>query len=259
MSSAWWEVASSAQRALGGMTKGSFEFESVVVPVGRMHTPGMTSNSEGVPTIANPEEMPVVDDPIAVDAINDPLRWRIFRQLITPKTVKELGEILGLRPARLYYHLKLLERHGWIKTLDERRTERNGVERVYQTAYEGGAFKLGDSIFEQEGYNQDGWMIGAQQEMFAPFEVNLDLLLERGYPADATAAGLQRFRRVPRDRMTKLILEVRALIEECMGSVADEGHIEGGGDPDAQLHGLLFIVEPFLEVPSHLQPSPASS
>lgn len=208
--------------------------------------------------IADPAKVPVVDNPMAVDAINDPLRWRIYRQLVTPKTVKDLGEILGMRPSRLYYHLKLLERHGWIKVVEERRTAVNSPERVYQTAYEDGAFQLADSVTEQEGYNQDGWMIGAQQEMFAPFEENLDLIIERGYPDNATAAGFQRFRRVPRDRMIEMIYGIHALIEECMGSFGDEGHVEGEGDPDDPRFGVLFIVEPFLELPSHLKPSAAA-
>ncbi|HUR48471.1 MAG TPA: winged helix-turn-helix domain-containing protein [Acidimicrobiales bacterium] len=219
----------------------------------------MTS-AEDVPTIVpNPDEIAVVSDPIAVDAINDPLRWRIYRQLVTPKTVKDLGEILGLRPARLYYHLKLLERHGWIKVAEERRTDGNSPERVYQTAYQDGAFQLADSVTEQEGYNQDGWRIGAQQEMFAPFDEALDLIIERGYPPEATAAGFQRFRRVPRERMIEMIHAVHALIEECMGSFGDAGHVEGEGDPEAPRFGVLFMVEPFLELPSHLKSSPPAS
>lgn len=219
----------------------------------------MTSEAEaGASIVPTPDEVPVVDDPIAVDAINDPLRWRIYRQLITPKTVKDLGDILRVRPSRLYYHLKLLERHGWIRVIEERRTEGNSPERVYQTAYKDGAFQLGDAVTEQEGYNQDGWRIGAQQEMFAPFEEALDLTIERGYPDNATAAGFQRFRRVPRDRMIEMIHGIHALIEDCMGSFGDEGHVEGEGDPEDPRFGVLFLVEPFLELPSHLKPSPAA-
>ena len=62
----------------------------------------------------------VVDDPIAVDVINDPVRWRIYNQLYTPKTAQDLGGILGIPAARLYYHLALLERHGWIRIVEER-------------------------------------------------------------------------------------------------------------------------------------------
>jgi len=58
------------------------------------------------------DQTPVVSDPIAVDVMNDPLRSRIYQQVLVPKSATELAAIFGLRAGRLYYHLKLLERHG---------------------------------------------------------------------------------------------------------------------------------------------------
>jgi DNA-binding transcriptional ArsR family regulator len=189
----------------------------------------------------------LIDDPIAVDAINDPLRWRIYRQLSTPKTARDLGTILGVRPSRLYYHLALLERRGWIRVVDERRTPGNGMERVYGHADEA-AFVLAGSIFEQPGYNEDGWKLGALEEDFAPFEANLDLMLERGYPDDAVIARVLKFRRLSREEAIELMDSVEATINEYFGGSADD-------DPKACLYGVLFKCEAFVEPPSFLQPT----
>ena len=63
-----------------------------------------------------------IDDAIALDAINDPLRARIWSQLREPRSVRELAAGVGVAAPRLYYHLEILERHGWIAVDDERKT-----------------------------------------------------------------------------------------------------------------------------------------
>ena len=51
---------------------------------------------------------------------------------------------------------------------------------------------------------------------------------------------------------------MHAVIDEVMGRWDDEGREEGGGDPNEQLYGVLFLCEPFVELPPHLQPSPVA-
>ncbi len=215
-----------------------FEFEAIA------------ANATGRDALCMTEaRTPVVSDPIAVDVINDPLRSRIYQQVLVPKSATELAAIFGLRAGRLYYHLKLLERHGWIRVVDEREAG-TSVERVYGHVHPGGGFVLADSIFEEPGYNQDGWQIGAQQELFGPFQSNLDDLLEHGYPAGSARAAVQRFRRVPKKRLDELLGKIKELIDDCFEPLGD--CVEGSGDPDVPLHGLLVLCEPFVNLPSHL-------
>ena len=202
---------------------------------------------------AEPRPAPsVVDDPIAVDVINDPLRWRIYNQLYTAKTAQELGGILGVPPARLYYHLDLLERHGWVRVVEERPTGGRGTKRVYRASHEHG-FVLSDPVMQAPGFNTDGWQIGQLQEDFAPFERNLDNAFERGYPPDGVFGGARVFRRVAPDRAAELCDKIEALFREYLGSTDDPGWKDGGGDAESPLHGFLFICRPFVEPPSHLQ------
>jgi predicted transcriptional regulator len=71
----------------------------------------------------------VIGDLDALRTIADPLRHQLVALLHRPRTVKELAHELDRPPDRLYYHLRLLERHGFIRT-----AEGAGARRVYEAA-----------------------------------------------------------------------------------------------------------------------------
>ena len=50
-----------------------------------------------------------------------------------PLTVKQIAEKLGHAPSRLYYHVNLLEKHGFLVTVETRMVS-NMVEKVYRAA-----------------------------------------------------------------------------------------------------------------------------
>ncbi|MFN2590796.1 MAG: helix-turn-helix domain-containing protein [Actinomycetota bacterium] len=67
----------------------------------------------------------------ALKALADPLRLRLLLLMADrPVTVKEAAEALGVPPTRLYYHVKILERHGLIEVTD-RRVVSGIEERTY--------------------------------------------------------------------------------------------------------------------------------
>ena len=194
-------------------------------------------------------EFRVIDDPMAVDAINDPLRWRIYNQVHQPKTARQLGDILGVQPSRLYYHLNLLERHGWVRVAEERRTAGNGVERLYGPGFEGG-FVLSDRVMDEPGFNTHGWQIGELEESFRPFERNMDLAFERGYPADGVFGAARRFRRLSPEKTAELCDKIEALLAEYLGPTDDDRPADDA--EKSPLQGFLFLCHPFVEPPSHL-------
>jgi DNA-binding transcriptional ArsR family regulator len=61
----------------------------------------------------------VIDDLATLKAFADPLRHRMLALLDKPKSVRELATKLEKPADRLYYHLRLLERHGLIKGVDD--------------------------------------------------------------------------------------------------------------------------------------------
>lgn len=49
----------------------------------------------------------------------DPLRSRIMQELAhSPRTVHQIAEVLGVPFTRLYYHVKLMEKHNLIRVVD---------------------------------------------------------------------------------------------------------------------------------------------
>ncbi|MEZ4869728.1 MAG: helix-turn-helix domain-containing protein [Caldilineaceae bacterium] len=61
----------------------------------------------------------------------DPLRLKIIRLMAEPTTVKTVAEALDIAPAKLYYHVNLLHKHGLIQVVDHN-LETGIVEKVYR-------------------------------------------------------------------------------------------------------------------------------
>jgi DNA-binding transcriptional ArsR family regulator len=68
-----------------------------------------------------PKAVHWVRDLAALRAITDSQRHAILTELIRrPMTARELAAALRLPQTKLYYHLKLLEQHGYVAVVDER-------------------------------------------------------------------------------------------------------------------------------------------
>ena len=86
----------------------------------------------------------VIEDPAALKAISDPLRLRLLELLTgAPHTVKYLAQVVGVRPNRLYYHVRMLEEHGLVRVTGTRLVS-GIVERHYQSTAR--SFVLGPSL-----------------------------------------------------------------------------------------------------------------
>jgi DNA-binding transcriptional ArsR family regulator len=81
---------------------------------------------------APPRGTRTVTDLEQIRALADPLRLRILGALTgAPRTTKQVAELLGEKPTKLYHHVEALERAGLIR-LHETRPKRGTVERYYQ-------------------------------------------------------------------------------------------------------------------------------
>src|SRR5918999_142666 len=90
------------------------------------------------------DEQVVLEDVDALRAVADPLRLRIlFETTYTGRTVKELAALLGVPQTRLYYHVKLLQRHDLLSVV-ERRMVSGIEERRYRSA--AGGFTISPSL-----------------------------------------------------------------------------------------------------------------
>ena len=67
-----------------------------------------------------------------VKAMADPLRTRIIEAMRNgPRTAKQVAELLGEKPTRLYHHVEALERVGILRLVETRRN-RGTLEKYYE-------------------------------------------------------------------------------------------------------------------------------
>jgi DNA-binding transcriptional ArsR family regulator len=75
----------------------------------------------------------VIADPSAAEATLDPTRARILAELRQPASAVGLAARLGLPRQKINYHLRLLEQHGLVELVEERR-KGNCTERIVQAS-----------------------------------------------------------------------------------------------------------------------------
>ena len=65
-----------------------------------------------------------------IEALSNPVRTRILNQAVAPITVAELAERFNVPKTRLYYHLNLLVKEGFLAQVDERKSGAR-IEKIY--------------------------------------------------------------------------------------------------------------------------------
>ena len=92
-----------------------------------------------------PEEIKLLTDLESLKVISDPLRNQIM-EVLTPEplTVGEMASALGLENSKLYYHINLLEKHGFIQVVD---TSQRGnlIEKHYWITAQN--FQIDENMF----------------------------------------------------------------------------------------------------------------
>ncbi|HEX3426545.1 MAG TPA: helix-turn-helix domain-containing protein [Acidimicrobiales bacterium] len=76
-------------------------------------------------------DVTAIADPAAAEVTLDPMRARLLAELSAPASAAGLAERVGMPRQKVNYHLRLLERHGLIELVEERR-KGNCIERVLQ-------------------------------------------------------------------------------------------------------------------------------
>jgi DNA-binding transcriptional ArsR family regulator len=74
-------------------------------------------------------DVAVISDASAAEITLDPTRSRLLAALLEPASAAGLAERMGLPRQKINYHLRLLEQHGLIELIEERR-KGNCTERV---------------------------------------------------------------------------------------------------------------------------------
>src|SRR6478609_5740965 len=76
-------------------------------------------------------EVAVIESASAAEASLDPTRARLLAELAEPGSATTLAAKVGLARQKVNYHLRMLEQHGLVELVEERR-KGNVTERVLQ-------------------------------------------------------------------------------------------------------------------------------
>ena len=96
-----------------------------------------------------PADEPVLLADLAqIRILADPLRLRILSTLGEERTTKQVAEILGEKPTKLYHHVAALERVGLVR-LARKRQNRGTVEKYFVAVAR--AFKADPRLFAPPG------------------------------------------------------------------------------------------------------------
>jgi DNA-binding transcriptional ArsR family regulator len=85
-----------------------------------------------------------LSDLAQVRTLANPLRMQILSTLSEERTTKQVAQVLGEKPTRLYHHVAALERAGLVR-LSRRRQNRGTVEKYYVAV--AGAFRADSRLF----------------------------------------------------------------------------------------------------------------
>jgi DNA-binding transcriptional ArsR family regulator len=92
-----------------------------------------------------------------------PLRARLVEAFADKaRTAKQVAEIIGQNPTKLYHHVEALERVGLIKLVKTQK-KRGTLEKYYRTVAK--RFSVDSSIFKMKGKNKE--LLGDFRAMFA--------------------------------------------------------------------------------------------
>ena len=85
-----------------------------------------------VGTYIQPDDELIIDDLETLHVISDPLRLKLLNAIIDQaKPIKQIAAELELDQIKLYYHFKIMEKHGLVKVVEERVIS-GIVEKVYR-------------------------------------------------------------------------------------------------------------------------------
>jgi DNA-binding transcriptional ArsR family regulator len=168
--------------------------------------------------------------------LSDPLRLRILQGFVDrPRTTKQVADLLGENPPKLYRHVEALREAGFLEPKGERQ-KRGTVERYLQAV--AARFEMDPSLFDVGGSDDTGGVGEVLHTLVQSTESEMRAALARVTgPNDPLHPIMAQIRgRLSRQRFVRLRRELLALVEECQGA--------GGEGEDSQAFGGMIALYP---------------
>lgn len=180
-----------------------------------------------------------------VKTLSDPLRIRILESLCVERTTKQVADLLGERPTKLYHHVDSLMRAGLIH-LTRTRQNRGTVEKYYQSVAR--MFRTDPRLFAAAP--GEGKSDALRKMLAAVFEntaVEMLQLLSSAEGADAIQEeGILSYLEVQASE--KAILAMRAKMDKLIKEAAAET-TSAGGKQERRRYRLTLAFFPLDRTP----------
>lgn len=175
------------------------------------------------------KETMMLRDVNQVKVFAHPLRARLVEAFADkPRTAKQVAEMIGQKPTRLYHHVEALERVGLIKLVKTQK-KRGTIEKYYRTVAR--RFSVDSGLLQAPGKSR---MLGQYRAMFTTLlentinEINESISAKLICPQDSeTRAMLMRKHiRTSSDGVRAMEAKIQKLVDELAADGKAKGEIE---------------------------------
>lgn len=196
----------------------------------------------------DPEQTPVlvVDRLDQFKALSHPLRQRVLTRLAEePRSTKQVAELLGEKPTRLYHHVAALEKAGLVRLV--RTQQKRGTTEKYYSAV-ARRFHVDPTLFQSEagGDSPEAMAVAMVNQLLEKTSEEVALLareLETKPKPPGTGAELGVFTHVEIHGSSDCIRRVREKIEKLLESLEEEDPADEDCQ-DGQSHRLILGFYP---------------
>lgn len=203
-------------------------------------TPRAGGKPEGVMTLTALDQ---------VWALADPLRVRMLGAFAEERTTRQVAEILGEKPTRLYHHLKSLASAGLIRKTRTRRN-RGTLETYYRVV--AGSFRADPSLFAPPGSKEASDSVGTViSTMLDQTGSELKALIASGSGSDLEEEGVVGFLEVRSSErsMKKLRAKIDSIVSG-LGKGQKKGVTPAASGGKERRYRLSIAFFP-LDLPKH--------
>jgi DNA-binding transcriptional ArsR family regulator len=189
------------------------------------------------------QEAYTLKDVDQIKVLADPLRIRVLEAFCEERTTKQVAELLGEKPTKLYHHVDALEGVGLI-ALSRTRQKRGTVEKYYLAVAR--TFRADSRVFQPKQKAVSEKSAALRQMMSTVFDTTsaeLASLIDQGEGEDARKAieeeGIVSFLEIRGSEAQ--VKELRGKLHEIVESVIAEGNDD---DPVQRRYRLMLAYYP---------------
>ncbi|HEY1012227.1 MAG TPA: helix-turn-helix domain-containing protein [Herpetosiphonaceae bacterium] len=166
----------------------------------------------------------VIRDREALKVLTDPLRAQMFEALAQEQlSPRQLGERLGVAASKLYYHLNMMEKHGFI-AVAETRMVANLVEKLYRAAAMTLSVDPALLTFSTPEHQEnlftvtESTLAATREDLMRSFQARAYELAQGATPQPRKMIITRDVRRLPEERIDEFTERLEALITEFAAS-----------------------------------------